>query len=376
MKQLKYMPILRGRQEELKVLRTFEFEDTIYPCLEIIKEVDRLAPKPRQNSKKPAKPQKKFDEVYLPIINNIKAKKVFVDLPTHLKPLSTMKPETLNFLQSIILNRANRTEYINKLSPLNSKIIPVITTYSNISGEKGSIITQEKELRPNFNTIAFRTFLGTFFQDIKQIELIIKKGDYLIMDWGDLDLDLSDGDQADIVDYLSKIECTHITHRNPIKGEITNASLEHGEIVNGIDNSLMSNYRKYAGSCFSDYSGIKKDGIGGGGTISPGFIYYDAVNNEFYGYRYSNGGHKKGDDKPTLSEFETTIVPAVIKSAATTRMIADPLDYLSATNRGWNILQNIHKGTESGQNAAKFKRIGMEHYLSCLKAKISNGDFD
>lgn len=39
--QLKYMPILRGRAQEMMVLKSFEFEECIYPCLEIIKELDQ-----------------------------------------------------------------------------------------------------------------------------------------------------------------------------------------------------------------------------------------------------------------------------------------------------------------------------------------------
>ena len=39
-KLLKYMPVLRVRQEEVKVLKSFDFGNRIYPCLEIIKELD------------------------------------------------------------------------------------------------------------------------------------------------------------------------------------------------------------------------------------------------------------------------------------------------------------------------------------------------
>ncbi|GAH21969.1 unnamed protein product, partial [marine sediment metagenome] len=80
----------------------------------------------------------------------------------------------------------------------------------------------------------------------------------------------------------------------------TNIGLNHGQVVGTVDNSLLNKYAEFAGSCFSDYVGIKKDSVTDGGTISPGFIYYDAVENEFYGYRYRNGFRN-------LAEFETTI---------------------------------------------------------------------
>ncbi len=156
--------------------------------------------------------------------------------------------------------------------------------------------------------------------------------------------------------------------------------LNHGSRIDTIDNSLLYIFKEFAGHCFSDYVGIKKDNITSGGVISPGFLFYDAVTNNFFGFRYKNGGHKKGEAKPELIEFETTIVPAVIASKPSERMKSDPLDYLGVGNKGWGIITNIelgeNNGGESGKSAAKFKRISMEHYLHCMKVKISNGDFD
>lgn len=380
--QLKYVPILRGRQQELIVLKSFDFKDRIYPCLEIIKELDRLPPKPRKNAKKPVKvkPEKKFEEVYLPILENIKAEKVFVDLPVQLKAARGMKPETIDFLRRVVTKRLQRTEYIKKLSPLASKVIPVISTYSEVTGERGSITLQERDLRVYFDTIAFRTFPETFPRDIIQIKTSLKANDYVIMDWGNDELDLTDGDQEDIVEQLKTLDCTIITLRSAFPKEITNVGLEHDKVVEAIDNSLINIYDDFAGHCFSDYAGIKKDNISDGGVISPGFIYYNAVNNNFYGFRYKYGSHKKGHTKPDLEEFETTIVPAVIASLASRRMHAHALDYLGLDNMGWKIIKNIELGEshggESGKNAAKFKRIGIEHYLHCLRTRIINGDFD
>jgi hypothetical protein len=366
---LKYMPILRVRQQELIVLKSFDFKQRIYPCLEIIKELDRLPPKPRKNSKTPAKPKKKkeFEEVYLPLIQKIKAEKIFVDLPVHLNEYRNTKPETLDFLRSVIARQAVRTEYMIKLAPLANKVIPVISTYYTRTGEQGSISSQVKDLRPHFKALAFRTFQDSFNRDILQIEEAAKQGDYIIMDWANNELDKNDGDQEDIVTKLKTLNCTIIIHRNPIAAEITNVGLEHGMVVEEIDNSLLDKYQDSAGSCFSDYSGIKKDNISKGGTISPGFIYYDAVKNEFYGYK---GARKE------LDEFVITIVPAVLSSDASRRMNAHVPCYLGPDNIGWGLLQNIGRNIEPGKSPAKFKRIAMEHYLNCIRTKIANGDFD
>lgn len=376
--QLKYMPIFRGRQEEIKVLKSFDFEGRIYPCIEIIKEIDRLPPKRKKPAKNPSKPKpaKQFEDVYLPLIRSIKAEKVFIDLPVHLKGTRSMKPETLNFLQSVVSKMDKRTEYMIKLASESSKIIPVISTYYTSTGERNTITTQESALRPHFTSLAFRTFPDSFIRDIPQIETAIQAQDCVIIDWQDDELDLNNDDQLDIIDRLKTLACTVIVHRNALPKELTNVSLIHDEVVDTVSNDLIDVYRDFAGSCFSDYAGIKKDNIGDGGVISPGFVYYDATQNKFYGYRYEFGSHKKGEVQPQLAEFETKIVPDVIASGASQRMHQHALDYLGTANEGWTIINRINQRLESGQNAGKFKRIGMEHYLHCIRTRILNGDFD
>lgn len=378
--QLKYMPIFRGRQQELLVLKSFDFGDRIYPCLEIIKELDRMPSEVSQKTKDSSKPKKTFEDVYIPLTRSIKAERVFIDLPIHLKPIRGMKRPTLVFLKSVITNRQQRTIYLKKLIPVASKVIPVISTYSEVTGERGSITLQENEIRSYFKTIAFRTFFKTFTRDIQQIRDLVYDDDYVIMDWKDMELDLDDGDLQDIVEDLNKLNCNVIIHRNPIPNDITNVGLDHSKVVDTIDNSLLDKYTELAGNSFSDYAGIKKDNVTEGGVPSPGFIFYDAVNNHFYGYRFKYGSHKKGQTPPSMVEYETTIVPAVIGSDAAKRMQTHSLDYLGENNMGWRIIKNIELGEtfggESGKSAAKFKRIGMEHYLHCLRTKISNGDFN
>ena len=273
--QLKYMPIFRGRQEEFKVLKTFNFGEEIYPCLEITKELIRKESLPRTNTKKPSIPKKTkiFEDDYIPFINSIKADHVFVDLPVHLEVKRGMNLETLNFLQRVVSRREIRTEYLKKLIPLSQKIIPVISTYLGRTGKSGSITQQEKELRPHFKNLAFRTFMSTFFQDIGQIKPLLKSTDFIIMDWCEIELDIDDGDQNDIVEDLKTLDCEVIIHRNPFPKDFTNSGLDHGEIIGAIDNSLLYKYAEFAGSCFSDYVGIKKDNITEGGVISPGFVF-------------------------------------------------------------------------------------------------------
>lgn len=356
---LKYVPVFRGRQEEIKVLKSFNFGRRIFPCLEIVKGAEKT---------------KTFADTYLPIIGWTKAQHVFVDLPVHLQPIEEMKPDTLRFLTAI-QKMETRIGYIKTLKLLSEKVIPVISTYARITGTPGSITTQARELRKHFPVLAFRTFMSTFNRDFPQIQAELNSKDFVMMDWEDAELDTQDGDQMDIVYALAKLKCIVICHRNPFPAQLKNSELDHGTVIEEIDNSLLGKYAAFGGDCFSDYVGIKKDSVTEGGTISPGFIYYDAVDNEFTGFRYKHGGHKKGQLKPQIQEFETTIVPAVISSDASRRMMTSPLMYLSDGNPGWQTLKNIKKHVESGLNQAKFKRISMEHYLYCIKIRIENNDF-
>jgi hypothetical protein len=365
-KELKYVPVFRSRQQELAVLKCFDFKDQIFPCLEIVKEIDRLSPKPRKGSKKAAK-QKTFEEVYLPLIANVNAQKVFVDLPVHLKEKRGMKKATLSFITGVISRRSSRTEYLKKLSPLSKKVIPVISTYFGRTNERDSIRLQEIDLRPIFSTLAFRTFRDSFSRDITQLQSIVRKNDYVIMDWEDSELDLEDPEVEEINGRLSALDCTIIIHRNPIPNGITNVGLTHNSVVSNVNNNLIELFKDFGGSCFSDYAGIKKDNISDGGTVSPGFLFYDAVKNKFYGYK----GNRKD-----LEEFETTIVPAIISSQAAKRMRAHALDFIGGGNKGWQIIQSVYNEDESGKSPAKFKRIGMQHYLHCIKIRIENEDFD
>ena len=372
--QLKYVPIFRGLQEELKVLKAFDFGEHIYPCVEIIKEVNRKITKSKEGSGRPEKPEKTFEESYLPLIGHIKSEKVFIDLPVQLKQNEKMNAESLLFLRTVVTARDKRTQYMLKLASLKDFVIPVISTYSQITGERGSIKLQEQALRPTFTTLAFRTFMETFSTDIEYIKELARPDDYVLMDWSNNDLDIAEGDQEDIVKELKELNCTVIFHRNPIPEEVTNVSLVNDQMVDKINNSHTEKFSLFGGHCFSDYAGIKKSTLSGAPISSPGFLYYDAIQNNFYGYRYLHGSNKKGEVKPSTEEFETTIVPAIFKSKATERMLEHPNIYLTRDNNGYITLRNIQHGSgpasESGKSAAKFKKIGMEHYLYCMKVKI------
>src|SRR5687768_3521061 len=106
---LKYMPTFRVRQQEMISLGSLDFENHMYPLLEIVKEHDRSRKEDNQ---------KTFEEIHLELIQNISASKVFVDLPVYLKVTGSMKKEVVGFTLGVINNSAIRSAYINRLTPL------------------------------------------------------------------------------------------------------------------------------------------------------------------------------------------------------------------------------------------------------------------
>lgn len=364
------MPVFRLRREEKTVLNSFDFGESIFPCIEIIKELDIKPREPSSNTplKKTVRKIKTFESVYLPVIDKIKSSKVFIDLPVHLNESNNLKPEVLQFIRRVINKRDLRTNYMLKLAAASNKIIPIISTYSQKTGEPNTIILQEKDLRSTFDIIAYRTFEKTFLSDLMQINQVAKANDYLIID---LEENLPDPKDEDLITpILEKLKtfnkCHKIILRSSVPNNLRNNHLDHGNKITEIDNRLIYNYTELSGDSFGDYSGIKKDRIEKGGSISPGFIYYDPIGNVFYGY-------KGVIDK--LESFKDIIVPSVINSQTTERMRLSDLDYLKG-NQGWNLIQLVDNGLENGKSMGKFKRISMLHYLHCLKTKIDAGVFD
>jgi hypothetical protein len=373
--QLKYMPVFRLRQEEQKVLTSFYFGDSIYPCIEIIKEIDRVAPTTRKGKKLPPKPAKTFEQIHVPILSKIPSKKIFVDLPVQMKEGKLVRPEVISFLRTVIYKRDQRTKYLLKLSSIANKIIPVVSTYSQKTGEVNSIILQEKDLRSTFKSIAFRTFPNTLLNDLEQIQKIVQEQDFLIVDLQDYIADPTDDDIIHILESLDKFKKCHIIIlRSAMDEKITNIGLEHGKSVYEADNRLLKTYKLLKGHSFGDYAGIKKDKVNKGGGISPGFVFYNPIDNKFYGFKGSL--NEEGKSNQELSDFETIIIPDVCKCMAVKEMRESGLPFLSINNRGWNMIEDIFYHRDTGKSMAKFKRISMEHYLHCIRTKIDAAHFD
>lgn len=350
----KYVPVLRSRQQELIVLDSFDFGDRIYPLLEIIKEKDRV--------NNPRTPQ----DIWLGHIANAHAARVLVDLPVYIRDTSSMQDDVLYFNRTMLSNIERRMAFFESLASARERIIPVISSLFQKTGEAGTLNTQIQAVRNHFDTIAIRTFTSSFDTDFAEIQAHLAPDDILIYD-----MDTAQPLNPLVKRHKTRLDVVQgaykVAIRSAINTEIQNIKLDHGEVVADADNSLLDVFQTILGmDAFGDYTGIKKDDLNAGGTISPGFIFYDPLDNLFYGF--------KGEVK-SLSEFETTIVPAVLSSPVVQRLLTEHSSFLSDDNPGYQQLLAIQAGAESGKSQAKFKRISMEHYLHCIRTKIQEGDF-
>ncbi|MFV0218683.1 beta family protein [Empedobacter falsenii] len=349
-----YMPTLRLRQQEILVLNSFDFGNNIYPLIEVVKEKDR---------KSNARP---YEEIYNGIINNIRSNHVFVDLPTYLEYSGSVNKEIVEFGFKVINNLETRCEYILKLEN-KDKIIPVISSYVQKTGEVDTIRRQYDLLHSSFNKIAYRVFIHSFSHDMDEVEDLITDNDYLILDIDKLS-PFRTPQLRPFIERLARLaRGTKILLRSALSPDIENVKLSNDEVIIDADNSHIDieNLRVFGVNCCGDYAGIKKDKMTAGGTISPGFIYYDAVQNQYYGY--------KADIKD-LNQFRDKIVPDIINSQATHRMLEANPPYVGDNNPGYKTILDIMAGTESGKSQAKFKKIAMDHYIYCIKTKIDIGE--
>lgn len=343
-----YLPVFRARQQEIIVLKETNFDQHAFPLIEIIKEKDRKS-----------NPQSTY-EIYAELIASINAQKILIDIPSYLRLTSGTNNEVVAFMRSVAENMETRINFLDQFHDI-EKVIPVISSLIQITGETNTIRPQFLKLSEIYPNIAFRTFHNTFERDIDEIrECMRAQSDILIYDL----------DTIAITSPVLRIHRAKINQlglvkkvliRSAVNSDIQNVTLEHGQVVADADNSLVELYLNYGFNAFGDYVGIKKDDLTSGGTISPGFIIYDPYENWYYGY--------KGEVK-RLSQFEDRIVPEVLNSQFIQNLRENFPDYIEG-NMGIAVLQSINAGDESGKSQAKFKKIAMEHYLHCILTKLA-----
>jgi hypothetical protein len=282
--ELIYMPTFRSRQQENIVLNYFNFKNNMYPLVEIVKEHDRKRPEAAQQS---------FQEIYSKLLAGVDANKIFVDIPVYLKERASVKDEVLEFSRRVGSNIDKRIEVMLSLGALNQRIIPVVSSYANRTAEADSMRKQVIALRPTFNSLAYRILYNHFDEDWREASVLATANDFVILDLDTIAPYPSPTLKKIISTWSAFTVCPRIVLRSAINSDIQNVNLQHKEIVFDADNGLLDQYKiSFKANCFGDYAGIKKDDLTSGGTISPGFLFYNALSNEFVGF-WGKGGQKE-----------------------------------------------------------------------------------
>ena len=241
----KYVPVLRSRQQELIVLDNFDFGDRMYPMLEIIKEKDRI-----NNSRSP-------QEIWLGHITQAHATRVLVDLPVYIRDTSSMQDDVLSFNRTMLSNIDRRIAFFESLAPAREKVIPVMSSLLQKTGEVGTLSTQIQAARNTFDTIAIRSFTSSFEADFGEIQAHLAPGDILIYD-----MDTAQPLNPLVKRHKARLDTVQgaykVAVRSAINTEIQNIKLDHGEVVADADNSLLDVFQSILGMhAFGDYAGIK-----------------------------------------------------------------------------------------------------------------------
>ncbi len=334
---MKYVPVLRYRQEERKSLRSVSLTSKTVPLIEIVTQT--------------VKGKTVFQQFHedFPFI----APTVFVDFPTYIPMKNGTKQEVATFLRPLVSNHLLRVPHFMSLKGLN--IIPVVTYNPQLSSYVKTIVNEASQLRPVFSKLAFRIFINHATYALAEIQTIIKQGDVIILDIGETP-HTSPALQKlyNDINALKDRGVETVLIRSAILVSVTNTSLISGQIIAVADNSLLTSYSSYGFNAFGDYAGLKRDDLTKGGKISPGFIYYSWHSNCYYGF---NSPIK------SLIEFENTITPSVLNSI--------PWGLYSNQHHtnctGCKEIIDIKNKISSGKSQGKWKGMACSHYLSTME---------
>ena len=339
--RMKYVPVLRFRDQERLVLKNITLSQKTMPLIEIVK------PSPNGNLKGT------FGEIYQSELNHISVP-FMIDFPTH---LNTSKTEAAiqNFLRPLQVNQQAKNNALLSLSHIHN-VIPVISYNPVVPYQPNSIVNDATLLRKTYRRLAFRVFDRNINSIINDIERIITTHDILVFDIDDA----PHGSPALQTKYQRILQvkqnknCQTVVTRSAIPSNIYNTGLIDDTPITSIDNSLLTAYLGYHFDAFGDFAGLKNDLPSTGGTISPGLIFYSWHTNTFVGY--------KGRTK-NLSEFQTHIGPMLINSTYWG-------NYSQSHHQncpGCKKIQAIVSRQITSGNQATWKGITLAHYLYTME---------
>jgi hypothetical protein len=336
--------VFRFRAQERKAFCATPFSNKLLPLIEIVTE------KPTSNSKSDSIAQllKDIEDTNTSII---------LDIPMYIKIKNRTTKTVRDYLTPVLAEPKKRIEILTDPRLVESeKVIPTITYNPNSPYPDGYLVHQEKHLRNYYKHIAFRIYPNHFVDSISEINSIIRQDDIII-----LDIDESSHSHPvnrklykQVHDLSKQNGSTSVLIRSAIPRDLTNVDLDHGNIIQEADNSLLTDYYALGFNAFGDYCGVKKDELTEGGTISPGYIMYSWKDNSFYGF------------KGVLNQaatFETIVVPSVTSSGV--------WNEYSQTHQmncfGCNTIENIKQNKKRGKSQPEWKGFACGHYLYTME---------
>lgn len=345
MTDLKYVPVLRHRQEERAALSGVRLSAKVLPLIEIVKDL------PRSNSRGT------FSTVYTGDLTALN-RPLMVDFPTYLPLAQSTNTDVLAFLRPVQVNPQRRIDLFRQLQAV-PDLIPVVTYNPQIQFAPGVITNTAQALRPTFPRLAFRLFYNGLTLALQEVRQAAQHGDVIV-------LDVDDAPHVSpaltrlypsIVAMKASHGCSTVLVRSAMSDGLTNTSFNDDQPVPSIDNSLLTAYQGYGFDAFGDYAGIKKDLLRTGGTISPGFVFYSYQTNLSIGYR---GRTRR------LQEFKQHIAPTVVGSQYYQQYGAAH----QGSCPGCRMIDAIANGPDSGASQGLWKRIAVMHYLHTMEENL------
>ncbi len=336
---LKYIPVLRFRDQERLVLRVVTLSPKIMPLIEIVKDT------PNGNLRGD------FHTVHTNELGRLPMP-FMVDVPVHFT-LRGIDQDIRNFLAPL-QNRQNRLNIFLQLTNLRN-MIPVISFNPQIPYVPNSLTNEVRVLRQHFSRLAFRVFNTNFPNLSTEINSNINRNDILVLELDRLDYT----DQSlratyrAILGIKQRRNCLSVIVKSAIPSGITNNTLGSDRQVVGSNNGLLRDCTNYNFDAFGDYTGIKTNLPTGGGQISPGLIYYSWHTNEYIGFQGIMGN---------LPSFLNPIATSLMRSQSWLNY--GPNHHQSCPGCG-RILGLVASQNHSGQQT--WKGITVAHYLHTME---------
>ena len=341
---LKYVPVIRFREQERKAFSSTSISNKMAPLVEIMME------KPRSNSKEDS------IQTFIREFANLNTM-VMLDFPLYLTLGNNTQPVVSQFVRRLKANPRDRIRlFLDQRLNLMQNLIPVITYDPTTAFRSGDILYEESQLRPRYECIAFRIFPNHFKAALSEISRCITHGDIVIFDIDEQSHYNSVIRQLYplISQNIPQTQFTKVLLRSAIPRDLTNVGLTSGQIVTEADNGLLTDYSILGFDAFGDYVGVKKDELTSGGRISPGYIIYSWSENAFYGF---NGVL----NQPVT--FETQIVPDLLASSVWGQYVGSH----KANCLGCSVIQDISRGNKSGKSQPEWKGFAIAHYLYTME---------